>query len=136
MNVNDFLEAKARHFTTGNIAQCAAMFDLPAMIIMGEHNLHAPDAAAIETAFTTYRDNMLIESYAETRAEIQYVSAPANGCVNAIVTWRNTSTLGALISQMDANYILRDDPAQGWKIVRVEYLDTGKDRLIQGVAMA
>ncbi|MEJ6388157.1 hypothetical protein [Gymnodinialimonas ulvae] len=135
MNVHDFLKAKAQFFTAGDMAKCAAMFELPATIKMGERALHAPDAAAIQTAFETYRANMLIESYALTEAEVLFVSEPANGCVNAIVTWRNTSSLGALISEMEANYILRDDPASGWRIVRVEYLDAGTARLMQGVAL-
>ena len=115
--------------------RCADLFDLPATIGFGDQALHMPDAAAIVSALETYRGNLLVESYDHSDAKVTHVSEVVDRSVNVISTWLNIDEHGAVMSELEGNFILRDYPETGWRITRLEYLTGDKRRMMDGMPL-
>lgn len=130
--LDDFFRDKAFAYTKGRLRHVALMFNYPCAFRMGSQVLRMAEPKDVEALFATYRDNLLTQDYAQTRAELMHVSVAKNGHMCCLVTYRNIDTSGDAISIEHACYFMERDADGLFHIALAEFVDEPKADLLKG----
>ncbi len=133
VEVIDFFKGKALAYTRDQLRYVAAQFVVPCEFKIGTHTMQHTSLEDIESAFQTYRENLVKQDYRETRAMVDYVSQVSPDRIQCLVTYTNFGHDGGTISTEYVSYFMTRTPEGFLRILTAEFVDEPRTDLYAGM---
>ncbi|MBY4891514.1 hypothetical protein KUL25_01900 [Rhodobacteraceae bacterium N5(2021)] len=133
MTVKEFFQKNAADFAARDMEACADTLAIPSTIHVGDRQIHIGSRPLLLDMLTAYRRNLDVEAYSRTELEMHHVMTDRHDRWQAFLTWRHLNDQGAVISAVDATYIVRETSPGRLQCITAEIISPAKSRLLMGL---